>query len=178
MIQAQYTQITLVSLFFRLKIVCGQFLWIELSHLMTKPAKRLCAQQRLGSDWASAQWVAKDTSFLHADSKDWSDWADAQADIHPVWSESSLGAHAILLVLSRGGSGLKFFLKTVFTVPILNLEWPWKWTKTNYKIHLAVWKKKRLPSWIKLLKILISTITIPAHYFINKSSVPQLNRPR
>ena len=29
----------------------------------------------------------------------WSDWADAQA-VYPVWSESSLGAHAILLVLS------------------------------------------------------------------------------
>ena len=24
-----------------------------------------------------AQWVAKDPSFLHADSEDWSDWADA-----------------------------------------------------------------------------------------------------
>ena len=28
-----------------------------------------------------AQWVAKDPSFLHADSEDWSDWADAQADL-------------------------------------------------------------------------------------------------
>ena len=27
-----------------------------------------------------AQWVAKDPSFLHADSEDWSDWVDAQAD--------------------------------------------------------------------------------------------------
>ena len=47
-----------------------------------------------------------------------SDWADAQADLSlrcmprpiwvfaacPGWSESSLGAHTILLVLSRGGS--------------------------------------------------------------------------
>ena len=46
----------------------------------------------------SPQWVAKDPSFLHVDSKDWSDWADALADL------SSLGAHAILLVLSWGGS--------------------------------------------------------------------------
>ena len=37
-----------------------------------------------------AQWVAKDPNFFHADSVDWSDWADAQADL------SSLGAHAIL----------------------------------------------------------------------------------
>ena len=51
------------------------------------------------------QWVAKDPSFLHADSEDWSDWADAQAElIRPVWAESSLGAHAIMLVLSWGGS--------------------------------------------------------------------------
>ena len=27
------------------------------------------------------QWVAKDPSFLHADSEDWSDWVDAQADL-------------------------------------------------------------------------------------------------
>ena len=62
----------------------------------------LCAQQRLRSacirpDWSEsllcAQWVAKDQSFLHADIKDC-----------PVWSESSLGAHVILLVLSCGGS--------------------------------------------------------------------------
>ena len=45
------------------------------------------------------EWVAKDpTSFLYADSEDWSDWVDAQAD------QSSLGTHAILLVLSWGGS--------------------------------------------------------------------------
>ena len=45
-----------------------------------------------------AQWVAKYLSFFHTDSEDWSDWADAQADLN------SLGAHAILLVLSWGGS--------------------------------------------------------------------------
>ena len=27
------------------------------------------------------QWTAKDPRFLHADSEDWSDWADAQADL-------------------------------------------------------------------------------------------------
>ena len=39
-----------------------------------------------------AHWVAKDPRFLHADSG------------CPGWSESSLGANAILLVLSWGGS--------------------------------------------------------------------------
>ena len=42
------------------------------------------------------QWVAKDPSFLRADSEGWSDWADAQADLSLCWA-----AHAILLVLSR-----------------------------------------------------------------------------
>ena len=46
---------------------------------MTKPTKGVCAQRRLRSAWASAQsdqsslcaqWVAKDPSFLHADSED------------------------------------------------------------------------------------------------------------
>ena len=33
-----------------------------------------------------AQWVTKDPSFLHADSEDWSDWADAQADLSLHWA--------------------------------------------------------------------------------------------
>ena len=33
-----------------------------------------------------AQWVAKDSSFLHADSEDWSDWANAQADMSLCWA--------------------------------------------------------------------------------------------
>ena len=32
-----------------------------------------------------AQWVAKDPSFLHADSEDESDWVDAQADLSLRW---------------------------------------------------------------------------------------------
>ena len=31
-----------------------------------------------------AQWIAKDPIFLHADSKDWSDWADARRTCHFV----------------------------------------------------------------------------------------------
>ena len=85
-----------------------------------------------------AQWVPKDPISLHADSEDWSDWASAQSDqslccalngnlrtqslfmrtvktlirlgICPGWSESSLGAHAILLVLSWGRSVLLLLL--------------------------------------------------------------------
>ena len=36
----------------------------------------------------SAHWVAKDPSFPHADSEDWSDWADAQADLSFSWAHS------------------------------------------------------------------------------------------
>ena len=32
-----------------------------------------------------AQCVAKDPRFRHADSEDWSDWADAQADLSLRW---------------------------------------------------------------------------------------------
>ena len=55
----------------------------------------LCAQQRLRSTGASAQsdqyslcaqWVAKDPSFLHADSKDWSDWAEMPRLICLCWA--------------------------------------------------------------------------------------------
>ena len=36
-----------------------------------------------------AQWVAKDPSYLHALSEDWSDWANAQADLSLRWAHSS-----------------------------------------------------------------------------------------
>ena len=68
-----------------------------------KTNKMTVRQRRLRSAWASAQsdqsslyahWVAKHPSFLHADSG------------CPGRSESSLGAYAILLVLSWGGSNI------------------------------------------------------------------------
>ena len=43
------------------------------------------------------QWVAKDPSFLQADSKDWSDWADAQADLSLRWAHT----HFVGFVVSR-----------------------------------------------------------------------------
>ena len=46
-------------------------------------------------------WVL--SYLLSAQRRLWSNWEDAQG-IRPVWSVSSLGAHAILLVLSRCGS--------------------------------------------------------------------------
>ena len=38
--------------------------------------------------WHCAPWVAKDPSFFHADSKDWSVWADAQVDLSLPWAHT------------------------------------------------------------------------------------------
>ena len=43
------------------------------------------------------QWVAKDQRFHHADSEDWSDWADAQADLSLCWAHT----HFVGFVMSR-----------------------------------------------------------------------------
>ena len=66
---------------------------LQMSRDMTKLTKWLCAQRRLICPvWSEsslcAQWVAKDPSFLHAVSEDWSDWADAQADLSLRWAHS------------------------------------------------------------------------------------------
>ena len=83
----------------------------QMSRRMTKPTKwpvrSAKTQISLGicPVWSvsslCAQWVAKDPSFLHADSED---------SGCPGWSESSLGTHAILLVLSWGGSNITLIL--------------------------------------------------------------------
>ena len=44
-----------------------------------RPAAWAFAQS--DQSWLRAPWVDKNPSFLHADSEDWSDWADAQADL-------------------------------------------------------------------------------------------------
>ena len=63
----------------KLGLEWGGIALLNLSRLMTKPTKWLCAQQILRSAWAfaksdqsslCAQWVAKDLSFLHADRED------------------------------------------------------------------------------------------------------------
>ena len=78
--------------------------WIEPQH--DKPNKRSVRQAKtqislgIRPVWSKstlcAQWVAKDPSFLHADSEDWSawaslwsDWADAQADLSLRWAHSN-----------------------------------------------------------------------------------------
>ena len=76
-----------------------------MSHDMTKPTKWVCAQRRLRSAWAfgqsdqsllCAQWVAKDLSFLHVDSKD-SDQTGRMPRLIWVFAVRTV----ILLVVSR-----------------------------------------------------------------------------
>ena len=67
---------------------------------MTKPTKWECAQQRLRSEsLLCAQWVAKDPTFLHADSED-----SDQIEWLPRLIWFFAGRTAILLVLSCRGS--------------------------------------------------------------------------
>ena len=64
--------------------------------LMTKPMEwhvcsaktqiSLSIPQVWSASWLCAQWVANDPSCHHADSEDWSDWADAQADLSLCWA--------------------------------------------------------------------------------------------
>ena len=86
----------------------------NLSCLLTKPTKWLCAQQRLRSAWASAESEQSSLCALRI-AKDPKDSQGPKVSSCrqrrlirlgkcPGWSESLLGAHAILLVLSWGGS--------------------------------------------------------------------------
>ena len=63
----------------------------QMSRLMTKltkwfvcPAKTQISLSIPPPVWSKfllcTQWIAKNPSFLHVDSEDWSDWADAQAE--------------------------------------------------------------------------------------------------
>ena len=112
---ARETGLQKCGLFLRLLAKIKHFL--NVSHLMTKPTKLHLrpakTQISLGIRpiWSEssqyAQWVAEVPMFLNADSEDWSDWASRQGG-RPGWFVSSLGAVAILLVLSCGGSSIYY----------------------------------------------------------------------
>ena len=96
--------------------LAGAFAVQIMSRLVTKPTKRVCAQRRLRSAWASAQsdqsslsnqWVAKDPSFLHADSED-----SEQTGRMPRLIWVFAGCTTTLLVLSWGSS---YVVSTLFT---------------------------------------------------------------
>ena len=71
----------------------------QMSRSMTKPTKwPVCpAKTRISLDlspvWSESslctQSMAKNPRFFHADIEDWSDWADAQADLSRCWAHRS-----------------------------------------------------------------------------------------
>ena len=88
-----------------LLILINDYLWKkEPSHDKTKKINVRTAKTQISLGirpvWSEsslcAQWVAKDPSFLHADSEDWSDWADAQVDPSLRWAHN----HIVGFVLS------------------------------------------------------------------------------
>ena len=48
-----------------------------------------------------AQWVTKDPSFLYVDSEDWSDWADAQADLSLHWAHTHFVGFVMSWLMSK-----------------------------------------------------------------------------
>ena len=134
---------------------------------MTKPTKRLCAQRRLRSAWSECslctQWVAKDPSFLHVDREDWSDWADAQADLSLRWAHMPLcwfchkAAHmlcvlinmTIVVTLLTFEWILQATMDSNFT-KIVYLQWSMSWmshTQKHFKMKLAQWYDQGLTEW-------------------------------
>ena len=55
-----------------------------------------------------AQWVAKYPSFLHADSEDWSDWTDAQADLSLCWAHTHFVGFVMRRLTCNWGPHIEF----------------------------------------------------------------------
>ena len=146
-----------------------------MSRLVTKPTKWVCAQRRLRSAWASAQsdqsslcaqWVAKDPSFLHADSKDWLDWADAQADLSLRWAHNHIVGFVMRRLICCGTQGdsnenpQDTILWRIEENHFINHQIPRKNNLTR-AINIAIrWVRKRsyLKQWCMPLWITTTTV--------------------
>ena len=142
----------------------------QLSHLMAKPTKWLCAQWRLRSAWASAQ---ADQSLLSAWRKlgslatHWAHSEDSdQTGRMPrlIWVFTGCTCHFVGFVMRRLNLSLKkkiklgqsfnlsgskpddhvIFLKSLPFLPhLLDLAWnDWKNPDRQYSASLKIWKKK------------------------------------
>ena len=70
-----------------------------------------------------AQWVAKDPSFLHADSEDWSDRANAQADLSLHWQYNHFVGFLMSWLKSVQTSLLNNMIAILFiAVPIVEIK--------------------------------------------------------
>ena len=81
----------------KIDLLSSVFLFVHMSHDMTKPTKWLCAQRRLRSSLMprlirvfavrmKKPWVL--SYPLSAQRRLWSDWADAQADLNLRWAHT------------------------------------------------------------------------------------------
>ena len=113
----------------------------DVSRDMTKPTKWLCAQRRLRSALASAQsdlslrcalMGAKDTSFLLADSENWSDWADAQAYLSLRWTHT----HFVGFVMSRLIYVPKSFVLSTGRGSLIGSEFAWHASSPEFDPHV------------------------------------------
>ena len=91
--------------------------------------QHLCAHWSFRPAWASAQsdqsllcalWVALDPTYLPTDSEDWSDLADAQADVILHWVQMS------------------FLIVTLFNVKLFPLWKPTKWYVRPAKTQISL----------------------------------------
>ena len=97
---------------------------LETSHLLTKPTKWLCAQQRLRSAWASTQSDQCLRCALNGELRIQAFFMRTMKTLIRLgrctgWSESLQGTHAIMLVLLWGSPNVKCHKILVF----LNPKW-------------------------------------------------------
>ena len=126
----------------------------KLSHLMKNQQNEFCAQQRLRSAWAFAVRMKKARVLSYPLS---AQWRLIRLGGCQGWSESLLGAHAILLVSSRGNSLIleteRWYRRTSTSAPLRPLrrsirfyELSLNWSQINkcfilteHSINLYLW---------------------------------------
>ena len=142
-----------------------------MNHLMTKPTKWLCAQWRLRSAWASPQ---SDQSLRCSHEETLGPQLPTERTVKTLirlgWSEYSLGAHTIVLVLSCGGSNER---KTIR--PLTTSSWLSKLCRTGHCKEISSntglldgnhRETEQLPSWWNFQFVLYN------HSFILPSRKP------
>ena len=129
---------------------------VHLSCDMTKPTKWGCAQQRLGSAWASAQsdpsslsaWRKLGSLATHwVHSEDWSDWPDVQADPSLRWAHTRFVGFVVRRLICR-------------TNLQLNSSFDWKSTcrRWNYNVNFPSWCHKCIAVAIWMVSLAIDLI--------------------
>ena len=86
------------------------------------------------------QWVARNPSFVHADSKDWSDWTDAQANLCWVHMPFRRFYHALSQILF-----LFLHENICFGYSLEATQWDTARHFWEYPWHMFSWRNKKLP---------------------------------